>query len=304
MINVIFMGTPDYAQKILQRLIDTEDINVTAVYTQPDKPVGRKKILTPPPVKTIAQEHNIPVYQPKRLRDEETIQEVLQIKCDYIVVAAYGQILPQKILDHAPCINLHASILPQYRGASPIQQTLLNGDKKTGVTAMLMEEGLDTGDILKIETIDVADDMMVEELFEKLTQTAADLTIDVLHKFESYTPKKQDEAEATHCKKITKADGEVSLENALEVYNKYRAFTPWPGVYLSSGLKLKEMKLESADGVHEEAGKIIAIDKKSIVVTCKQGSLRIYKVQPQSKKEMDVLSYINGKRVSLEDTLF
>lgn len=304
MINVIFMGTPDYAQKILQRLIDTEDINVTAVYTQPDKPVGRKKILTPPPVKTIAQEHNIPVYQPKRLRDEETIQEVLQIKCDYIVVAAYGQILPQKILDHAPCINLHASILPQYRGASPIQQTLLNGDKKTGVTAMLMEEGLDTGDILKIETIDVADDMMVEELFEKLTQTAADLTIDVLHKFESYTPKKQDEEEATHCKKITKADGEVSLENALEVYNKYRAFTPWPGVYLSSELKLKEMKLESADGVHEEAGKIIAIDKKSIVVTCKQGSLRIYKVQPQSKKEMDVLSYINGKRVSLEDTLF
>ena len=297
------MGTPDYAQKILQRLISTDEINITAVYTQPDKPVGRKKVLTPPPVKMTAQEHNIPVYQPKRLRDEETIQEVLQIECDYIVVAAYGQILPREILDHAPCINLHASILPQYRGASPIQQTLLNGDKETGVTAMLMEEGLDTGDILKIETIDVADDMMVEELFEKLTQTAADLTIDVLHNFKSYTPKKQDEEKATHCKKITKADGEVGFENALEVYNKYRAFTPWPGVYLSSGLKLKAMKLESAEGTHEDAGKIITIDKKSIVVTCKQGSLRIYKVQPQSKKEMDVLSYINGKRLSLEDTL-
>jgi len=301
--NIIFMGTPDYAQKILQRLIDTDDINVTAVYTQPDKPVGRKKILTPPPVKTTALQHNIPVYQPNKLRDEQTVQELLKIPCDFIVVAAYGQILPREILDHAPCINLHASILPQYRGASPIQQTLLNGDKKTGVTAMLMEEGLDTGDILKIETIDVENDTMVENLFEQLTDVAADLTVDVLHNFESYIPKKQDEAEATHCKKITKADGEISFENALEVYNIYRAFTPWPGVYLSSGLKLKEIKLVSTDDTHQDAGKIIAIDKDGIVITCKQGSLRIYKVQPQSKKEMDVLSYINGKRLSLEDTL-
>ncbi|ADN08816.1 methionyl-tRNA formyltransferase [Sulfurimonas autotrophica] len=301
--NVIFMGTPDYAQKILQRLIDTGDINVVAVYTQPDKPVGRKKVLTPPPVKTTAQEYNIPVYQPQKLRDEKTVEKLLTIPCDFIVVAAYGQILPRKVLDHAPCINLHASILPQYRGASPIQQTLLHGDKITGVTAMLMEEGLDTGDILKIETIAVDDDMMVEELFEQLTEIAAALTIDVLHNFNVYTPKKQNEAEATHCKKITKADGEVSFDNAQELYNKYRAFTPWPGIYLSSGLKLKKMKLESADEAHQDAGKIITIDKESIVVTCKQGSLRIYKVQPQSKKEMDVLSYINGKRVTLEDTL-
>jgi len=301
--NVIFMGTPDYAQKILQRLIETDDINVVAVYTQPDKPVGRKKVLTPPPVKTIAKEHNIPVYQPQKLRDEITVQELLKIPCDFIVVAAYGQILSRRILEHAPCINLHASILPQYRGASPIQQTLLHGDKITGVTAMLMEEGLDTGDILKIETIAVDDDMMVEELFEQLTEIAADLTIDVLHNFHTYTPKKQNEAEATHCKKITKADGEVSFNDAQELYNKYRAFTPWPGVYLSSGLKLKKMKLESIDEPYQDTGKIIAIDKESIVVTCKQGSLRIYKVQPQSKKEMDVLSYINGKRLALEDIL-
>jgi len=301
--NIIFMGTPDYAQKILQRLIDTDDINVVAVYTQPDKPVGRKKLLTPPPVKVTAQEHNIPVYQPQKLRDEETVKELLKIKCDYIVVAAYGQILPREILDHAPCINLHASILPQYRGASPIQQTLLNGDTVTGVTAMLMEEGLDTGDILKIETIAVKTDTMVEDLFEQLTDVAADLTVDVLHNFNTYIPKKQNEAEATHCKKITKADGEVSFDDAKELYNKYRAFTPWPGIYLSSGLKLKEIQLENTDQTHEEGGKIIAIDKKSIVVTCKRGSIRIYKVQPQSKKEMDILSYINGKRLTLEDTL-
>jgi len=301
--NVIFMGTPDYAQKILQRLIETDDINVVAVYTQPDKPVGRKKVLTPPPVKMTAKEHNISVYQPQKLRDEITVQELLNIPCDFIVVAAYGQILPRRILEHAPCINLHASILPQYRGASPIQQTLLHGDKITGVTAMLMEEGLDTGDILKIETITVDNDMMVEELFEQLTEIAADLTIDILHNFHVFSPRKQNEAEVIHCKKITKADGEVSFDDAQELYNKYRAFTPWPGVYLSSGLKLKKMKLESIDESHQDAGKIIAIDKESIVVTCKQGSLRIYRVQPQSKKEMDVFSYINGKRLSLEDHL-
>lgn len=302
--NVIFMGTPDYAQKILQRLIETDDINVVAVYTQPDKPVGRKKVLTPPPVKTTAKEHNIPVYQPQKLRDAETVKELLEISCDFIVVAAYGQILPREVLDHAPCINLHASILPQYRGASPIQQTLLNGDKETGVTAMLMEEGLDTGDILKIEKISVDEKMMVEELFEKLTQIAADLTIDVLHNFDTYKPIKQNEAEATHCKKITKADGEVTFDNAQAVYNKYRAFTPWPGIYLSSGLKLKKIELQNRDELYPEEGKIITIDKESIVVTCKQGALRIYKVQPQSKKEMDVISYINGKRLGLEDTLF
>ena len=301
--NVIFMGTPEYAQKILLRLIKTDDINVVAVYTQPDKPVGRKKILTPPPVKLTAQEYHIPVYQPQKLRDETVVEELLDIACDYIVVAAYGQILPRKILDHAPCINLHASILPQYRGASPIQQTLLNGDKVTGVTAMLMQEGLDTGDILKIETVSVAEDIMATELFRQLTELAADLTVDVVRNFEKYRPVQQNESEATHCKKITKADGEIELNNAVEVYNKYRAFTPWPSIYLSSGLKLKKLKLEDKNTQNAEAGKIVTIDKDSIVVTCKEGSLRIYRVQPESKKEMDVLSYINGKRLTIEDTL-
>ncbi len=300
--NVIFMGTPDYAQKILERLIESDNIHVVAVFTQPDKPVGRKKILTPPSVKVLAEQHNIDVYQPNRLRDAESIQEVLSVTCDFIVVAAYGQILPQEILSHAPCINLHASILPQYRGASPIQQTLLNGDKTTGVTAMLMEEGLDTGDILKIETIDVGDDELVESLFERLTQVAATLTVDILENFNSYTPVKQDDSLATHCKKITKQDGEVIWSDALTLYNKYRAFTPWPGIYLSSGLKLKKIALEELH-VTGKAGEIIAIDSDSIVVTCDSGSIRVYSVQPPSKKEMDILSYINGKRVSLEDTL-
>jgi len=300
--KVIFMGTPDYAQKILQKLLDESDIDVVGVYTQPDKPVGRKKIMTAPQVKVLAQENSIDVYQPNRLRDEETVAELLKIECDYIVVAAYGQILPLSILDHAPCINLHASILPQYRGASPIQQTLLNDDKITGVTAMLMEEGLDTGDILKIETVDVDKEMMVETLFDVLTQTAMSLTVDVLKNFSSYKSLKQNDEESTHCKKITKADGEVAFINADEVYNKYRAFTPWPGIYLNSGLKLKKILLEDKISTNS-AGKITSIDSDSIVISCQNGSLRIFSVQPQSKKEMDILSYINGKRLGIEDTL-
>lgn len=296
------MGTPNYAKEILQRLIDTENIEVVAVYTQPDKPVGRKKVITAPEVKTLACVNEIPVYQPNRLRESEVVQELLKIECDYIVVAAYGQILPKEILEHAPCINLHASILPHYRGASPIQQTLLHADNQTGVTAMLMGEGLDTGDILKIETIEVGDDEMVESLFERLTKVAADLTIDTLQNFNAYTPLKQDNSKATHCSKITKKDGEVSFENASELYNKYRAFTPWPGVYLACGLKLKKISLEDAI-TKNEMGKILKIDSDSIIVGCKKGSIRIFILQPESKNEMSALSYINGKRLSLADFL-
>ena len=296
------MGTPDYAQVILQRLINTNNIEVVAVYTQPDKPVGRKKVMTHPEVKILACENSIDVYQPTRLRDNSTVDELLKIECDYIVVAAYGQILPRAILDHAPCINLHASILPQYRGASPIQQTLLNGDKQTGVTAMLMEEGLDTGDIIKISTINVDSDEMVETLFDRLTQVAAELTIDVLENFDSFTPKIQNDSISTHCSKITKNDGEVIFDYALEIYNKYRAYTPWPGIYLQSGLKLKLISLEDNE-ISNTIGKILSIDSNSVVIGCKKGSIRIFRVQPQSKKEMDIISYINGKRLTIEDTL-
>jgi methionyl-tRNA formyltransferase len=302
MIKVIFMGTPDYADEILKALIEDDDIEVVAVYTQPDKPVGRKKVLTAPPIKVTAQEHHIKVYQPIRLRDEDVVNELLEIECDYIVVAAYGQILPKQILDHAPCINLHASILPQYRGASPIQQTLLNGDKETGVTAMLMEEGLDTGAILKIAKVSVPEDEMVVSLFDRLTQVAKELTLDVLKNFSTYTPEIQNEAHATHCKKISKADGLVSFDDAQTLFNKYRAFTPWPGLFLESKLKLKKIALEDTQS-ENEAGKILRIDDDSIVVGCKKGSLRIFRVQPESKKEMDVLAYINGKRLQVADYL-
>lgn len=300
--NVIFMGTPDYAEKILARLIEEEGINIVAVYTQPDKPVGRKKVLTAPPVKVLAERENIPLYQPSRLRDEEVVAELKTIACDYIVVAAYGQILPKPVLEHAPCINLHASILPQYRGASPIQQSLLNGDETTGVTAMLMDEGLDTGDILKIESITIGDDEMVESLFERLTLLAAEMTVDVLKHFETLTPVPQNDAEATHCTKITKAEGLIRFEDAQREFNKFRAYTPWPGVYLESGLKIKAMKLENYCK-KSRAGEILEISDESIVVGCELGRLRIFTVQPPSKKAMPVIDYLNGKRLGLADTL-
>ncbi len=302
MMNVIFMGTPDYADKILNRLIVTEDINIVAVYTQPDRPVGRKQVLTPPVVKVSALENKIPVYQPSRLRDEAVVAELLKIDCDLIVVAAYGQILPQEILDHAPCINLHASILPQYRGASPIQQTLLNSDAESGVTAMLMDVGLDTGAILKIARLSVKDDEMAVTLFDRLTALACEVTVDVLHDFETLKPVPQDDGSATYCTKITKADGEMSLEDAQSEYNKYRAFTPWPGVFLSSGLKLKEFQLESTCG-KSTPGEILEIDDESAVVGCGLGKIRVFRVQPPSKKEMSVIAYLNGRRLLVADTL-
>lgn len=300
--NIIFMGTPDYAEAILKKIIDTAGMNVVGVYTQPDKPVGRKKVMTPPVVKTLALSHNIDVYQPTRLRDEDTVSRLLKIECDYIVVAAYGQILPREILDHAPCINLHASILPAYRGASPIQQTLLNDDKKTGVTAMMMEEGLDTGDIIKIQEIDVPKTMIVGELFDALTDVACELTIDVLENFKNYTPVKQDDSLSSHCAKVTKKDGEVSFNDAKELYSKYRAYTPWPGVYLESGLKLKDIELIEKCSVNN-AGEILTIEKDYIVVGCSKGTIKINKVQPQSKKEMEISAYINGKRLTIADNL-
>lgn len=296
------MGTPDYASKILETLIKDEEINILCVYTQPDKPVGRKKLLTPPPVKSVALESGIEVQQPQNLRSEETHAHIKALKPDFIVVAAYGQILPKAILDIAPCINLHASILPHYRGASPIQQALLNGDKETGVTAMLMDVGLDTGDILKISKVEIPEKMMVGELFELLTCVAAALTVDVLKNFKMLTPQKQDETKASHCCKITKEKGLVGFDNAELLYNTYRAYTPWPGVYLQSGLKLKKMSLESKEGEYIP-GKILEIFKESIIVGCKKGSIRLFSVQPPSKNEMEIQAYLNGKRLQHADIL-
>ncbi len=296
MTRVIFMGTPDYAASILEALIAAEDIDVVSVYTQPDKPVGRKGVMTPPVVKVIAEKANIPLVQPTRLRDETTVNDVLATPCDMIIVAAYGQILPKEILEYVPCVNLHASILPAYRGASPIQQSLLNNDSQSGVTAMWMDEGLDTGSIIQIETIPVDKTEMAESLYGRLTCSAVELTLDVIRHWDRKTAIPQNDSEATHCKKILKSDGLIDFDDAREIYNRYRAYTPWPGLYLESGLKLKEMILEEETSAGM-AGVIKAIEKESIVVQCTKGSLRLFKVQAPSKQETSIIDYLNGKRI-------
>jgi methionyl-tRNA formyltransferase len=290
------MGTPQYATAILQSLYDAADIEVVGVYTQPDKPVGRKAVLTPPSVKVLAQAYATPVYQPSRLRDEEIIKEVLNIACDVIVVAAYGQILPKAILEYVPCINLHASILPTYRGASPIQQSLLNNDNQSGVTAMWMDVGLDTGAIIESSTLDIAPDEMVESLYERLTLCASDLTLKVVREWDCKTVVAQDETQATHCKKITKLDGLIDFDNAVEIFNRYRAYMPWPGIYLESGLKIKKMALEETSSVGKP-GEIISVEENSFVVSCTQGSLRLFTLQAPSKGEAAATAYLNGKRL-------
>jgi len=291
------MGTPEYADKILEKLILDSNFEIIAVFTQPDKPVGRKKIITQPPVKITAVKNDIPVFQPHRLR--ESAETIKNLNPDFIVVGAYGQILSQEILDIAPSINLHTSILPKYRGASPIQQALLNGNSETGVTAMKMNIGLDTGDILKIEKVKISDSWLLEDLYQKLTDMAGDLIIDVLKNYDNLTPIPQKDSDATHCGKILKTDGKISFQNADEVLRKYRAFTPWPSIYLNNGMKLLHIA-QGIDGTFE-SGKILKVGKNSILVGCENGSIEIFEVQPKSKNKMSMQSYINGRKLKVGD---
>lgn len=302
--KIIFMGTPDYATIILEKIVQNPNYEVIALFTQEDKKVGRKQILTPPHIKKFVMDNNLdfPIYQPKRLRDEENEKIIKSLNPDFIIVAAYGQILPKSILDIAPCINLHASLLPLYRGASPIQEALLNDDKYTGVTSMLMDVGLDTGDILALKYLQIDKDMCVEDAFGKLSLLAADLSIETLENFERINPKKQDNSTATHCGKISKEDGLVDFTNGYKLYNRYRAYHFWPGVFLENGLKLKTIKLLDKCSINK-AGEILEIKKDSIIVGCEKGRVEIFAVQAPSKKQVGVIDYLNGNRLNIGDIL-
>ena len=296
--KIVYMGTPHYAKEILETLVNAEDMDVSLVLTQPDRPVGRKKVLTPPPVKVLAQEHGIEVLQPNRLSDKGMFEAIEKMKPDFIIVAAFGQILPKNILDIAPCINLHASLLPQYRGASPVQQSLLNGDEKTGVTSMLMEEGLDTGDILeKIEFI-IPKDMRLHALMQQLTEDACRLTLSTVRNFKNLTAEKQNEAQATLCKKIKKFDGQIDFEDAQMIYNKYRAFEGWPGIFHENGTKFDGLSLVE---IKKEcrAYEILGFEEDAVVVGCNRGVLKIATLQPASKKAMSAKAYCVGRGLKI-----
>ncbi|RLA78489.1 MAG: methionyl-tRNA formyltransferase [Epsilonproteobacteria bacterium] len=300
--KIVYMGTPHYAQEILNTLIEAEDMEVSLVLTQPDRPVGRKKVLTPPAVKVLAQDNGIKVLQPNRLSDEGIENAIKSLNPDYIIVAAFGQILPRNILDIAPCINLHASVLPQYRGASPVQQSLLNGDEKSGVTSMLMEEGLDTGDILEILEFTIPVDMRLQALMQQLTDDACKLTLNTIRNFKNLEPKKQNDDKFTLCKKIKKLDGEVDFIDALKIYNQYRAFEGWPGIFEKNGTKLDNIILVQDDKKHNIC-EILAFEDEFVIVGCSKGSLKIGTLQPKSKKPMTSKAYCVGRGLKVGDSL-
>ena len=298
------MGTPDYATTIFIELLKSK-YEIVGLFTQPDKPVGRKQILTPPHIKQYCIDENIelPIFQPLKLKNnQEAKEEIQKLKPDFILVAAYGQILPKDILDIAPCINLHASLLPNYRGASPIQESLLNDDSFTGVTSMLMEEGLDSGDILGFQYLKITRTMEVSEAFEKLSHIAAQLTITTLDNFENINAIKQNESLVTFCKKIKKDDGLVDFCDAKKLFLKYKAYSYWPGVFLSSELKLKDIELNEELSQNNE-GEILEINKDFILIGCKKGSLKIKTLQAPSKKAMSSVDFVRGQRLEVGNIL-
>jgi len=302
--RAVFMGTPDYATIILKEMINS-GIQVPLVITQPDKPVGRKQILTPPHVKrwVVENKNDIKIYQPKTLREKEVKEIISSHSPDFIVVAAFGQILPKNILEIAPCINLHASLLPKYRGASPIQTSILNNDIYTGVTAMLMEEGLDSGDILGFRFVKILN-KRVDALFDELSHAAANLTINILENFKQIQPIRQSDADASYCIKIKKENGLFSFdESSNKIFTKYRAYSPWPGIFLNNGLKIKEMRYIKNLDLHDKTGVISEIGRDFISVTCRIGLIKILKVQAPSKKEIGAIDYIRGKRLTLGSKL-
>ena len=301
--NIVFMGTPSYASKILEKIYKAK-FNILAIYTQPDKPVGRSQALTPPDVKKLAIDLGLNdiVYQPKSLKESGVKEHIKSLNPDIIIVAAYGQILPRDILDIAPCVNLHASILPAYRGASPIQSAILDKNSLSGITAMAMNEGLDSGDILAFSILDITG-MNSYELFDKLSIMAANLTIKVLNEYENINPIKQFDALSSKCKKIKKDDGLVdfSVDSASQIWAKFLAYYGWPGIFTKNGIKILDMEVANLNG---GIGEILSINDNGFVVGVNNGSILIKTLQAAGKKPVDAKSYLNGKRLGVGDRVY
>ena len=301
--KIVFMGTPDYAAVTLQKLID-EKFDIAAVFAQPDKPVGRKQILTPPVTKVLAQEHNIPVYQPKTLRDGEAYKILKEINPDVIVVVAYGKILPKEILNLPKygCINGHASLLPRFRGSAPIQWAIVSGEEHTGVTTQLMDDGIDTGDILETATTNIGYEETAEELFDRLAVISADLMVSTLKKAEAGTlsATKQDEAQATYAPIIKKEMAHIDFtKSAKEVYNTVRGFYSWPCAYCYiNDRRIKVIKAAVSDLEAEKGGTVIANDDK-LIISCGSGSIELVTVQPEGAKPMSAKQLLNGHKIEL-----
>ena len=303
--KLVFMGTPDYAVNTLEALISAGH-NVAAVFAQPDKPVGRKHIITPPPVKVCAENHGIAVYQPNTLRDGKAEEILKEIAPDAIVVVAYGKILPKEILNIPKygCVNGHASLLPKYRGASPIQWCIVCGETETGVTAMKMDEGMDTGDILKTEKTEIGDEETAEELFDRLSGLTAELLVNTLADLENgnITPQKQDEEKASYAPIIKKEMAQLDFINmtATEIHNAVRGYYSWPCAYFFlENKRVKVIKAAVAENTNSKAGTVIK-STDSLVIACKNGTaVELVTVQPEGSKPMTAKQMLCGRPIAV-----
>lgn len=304
--RIVYMGTPDFAVPALEKLAQSPDYTVAAVFTQPDKPKGRKMVMTPPDVKVCAEKLGIPVFQPSSMRSEEAYNSLKELNPDVIVVAAYGQILPKAVLDLPKfgCVNIHGSLLPKYRGAAPIQQSVLDGEKVTGVTTMLMDVGLDTGDILLKAETEIGENETAGELFDRLAVLGGDLLVETLDKLKKgeITPQKQDESLATHTSKISKELCPIDFnKSAFEVHNKVRGLNPWPIAVTEIAGKTVKVYSSRVSDMSGAAGTILSL--KPFVVACGDKSVELIEIQPQGKKRMTAQAFLAGHKLNIGDKL-
>lgn len=296
--NVVFMGTPDFAVPSLENIAKVH--NVQAVFTQPDKPVGRKMVLTPPDVKVCAEKLGIPVYQPVKLKDSDSYEIIKELNPDVIVVVAYGQILTENILNIPKygCINVHGSLLPKYRGAAPIQWSVLNGDKVTGVTTMYMEKGLDTGDILETKEYEIGINDTAGEVFDTLAEMGGKLILDTLEKAEKgqLHPIKQDDSKSSYAKMLDKSMCNIDFSKTnLQVHNQVRGLSPWPVASTKLNgkvLKIFETRLAEGKG---KPGEIL--NTNPLTIACGEGAVVVNTVQLQGKKKMDSKAFLQGHKL-------
>ncbi len=300
--KLVYMGTPDFAATALTSIIEAGH-EVLAVYTQPDKAKGRSKKPVPSPVKEVALSNSLPVYQPEKLRAVEEVERLRALAPEVIVVAAYGQILSQEILDLPKygCVNIHASLLPKYRGAAPIEWAILDGEHATGVTTMQMNAGLDTGDILEKAATEILPTDTAESLTDRLADLGAKLILSTLLKLAegSLKPIPQPE-ESNYAAKLTKELGNADFtKTAEELERMMRGLYPWPCLYTKiEGKNAKLLSAEVDPAVSGTPGTIVAVTKKSFTIACGSGGLVIKRLQPEGKKEMDAASFLNGNRLS------
>lgn len=304
MTKLIFMGTPDFSAAVLKGLLDDSNYDVLAVVTQPDRAVGRKKEIKMTPVKEVALAHNLPVYQPEKMSGSEEMAELMTLGADGIVTAAFGQFLPTKLLDSVDfAVNVHASLLPKYRGGAPIHYAIINGEEEAGVTIMEMVKKMDAGDMIAKASTPITDDDNIGTMFEKLAVIGRDLLLKTLPDYiaGNIKPEPQDESKATFSPNITPEEERIDWnKSARDVFNHIRGLYPWPVAHtLLDGKRFKIYEATLAEG-HGKPGEIIEKGKKSLVVATGDGAISLKTVQPAGKPRMNIVDFLNGVGRKLE----